>query len=45
MTAMKQIGDRLDGRPTQAVVGDDNSPLISVIEHIIVDPKHTRPAN
>lgn len=25
--AIKELGDRLDGRPTQAIVGPDNGPL------------------
>lgn len=38
MTAMKEIGDRLDGRPTQGVAGDPEGPAIEVIKRIIVDP-------
>lgn len=39
ITAMKEIGDRLDGRPTQTLAGDPDSPHKLVIE--IRDP--TRP--
>jgi len=43
MTAMKELGDRLDGKPAQAVVGGyDDDPAIRVITEIrrsIVDPK------
>ena len=27
MTALKELGDRLDGKPAQAIVGDDEQPL------------------
>ena len=37
--AIKEIGDRLDGKPKQAIVGGDegDQPLIVRIERIIVD--------
>ncbi len=42
MSAMKEIDDRLDGRPTQAIAGDDNASGISVIHRVIVDAaKHS----
>ena len=41
MSAMKEIGDRLDGRPTQAITGDDSAPPISVIKRVIVDSRNT----
>jgi hypothetical protein len=41
--AAKEIGDRLDGRPAQAVIGgDEDDPAINVIhriERVIVRPK------
>lgn len=40
--AYKEIGDRLDGKPAQAVIGDDSAPPVRVIAEIrrsIVDPK------
>lgn len=41
--AAREIGDRLDGKPAQAIVGgDEDDPAINVvtrIETIIVDPK------
>jgi hypothetical protein len=41
--AYKEIGDRLDGKPAQAIIGgDENDPAIRVITEIrttIVDPK------
>ena len=43
--AAREIGDRLDGKPAQAIVGgEDDDPSIKVvhkIERVIVDPKHT----
>ena len=33
-TAMKEIGDRLDGKPAQTIMGDDDSPLqITIVKH------------
>lgn len=26
--AVKEIGDRLDGKPAQAIVGEDNGPVV-----------------
>ncbi len=43
--AAREIGDRLDGKPAQAIVGgEDDDPAINLvhrIERVIVDPKHT----
>ena len=42
LAAMKEINDRLDGRPAQAITlqGDEDNPLkIQSIERIIVKPK------
>lgn len=41
IAALKEIGDRLDGRPAQALsVGSDpDQPLITRIERVIVDPR------
>jgi hypothetical protein len=38
MTAVKEIGDRLDGKPAQSALiqGDPDNPLIQVIERRIV---------
>jgi hypothetical protein len=38
--AMKELGDRLDGKPAQTISGDPENPLtvISKIERLIVDP-------
>lgn len=34
MAAVKELGDRLDGRPAQAIVGEDDSPLkIVILKH------------
>lgn len=40
--AAREIGDRLDGKPAQAIVGEEENPLsvIHRIERVIVDPKH-----
>jgi hypothetical protein len=32
--AAKEVGDRLDGKPAQAIVGDDDEPPINVITRI-----------
>lgn len=41
--AAKEVGDRLDGKPAQAIVGgdEDDSPvkMLHKIERVIVDPK------
>lgn len=39
--SVQEIGNRLDGKPAQAIVGDADSPLemIHRIERVIVDPK------
>ena len=31
MQAMKEIGDRIDGKPAQAITGDDESPVRMLI--------------
>jgi hypothetical protein len=32
--AVKEIGDRLDGKPAQTIMGDDDSPLtITIVKH------------
>jgi len=43
LSAMKEINDRLDGRPRQCVTvsGDDKNPLITKIERVIVDTRDT----
>ena len=43
-SSFREIGDRLDGKPAQAlkVSGDEENPLaVSIIERTIVDPKNT----
>ena len=38
--ALKEIGDRIDGKPTQVIAGDPDNPLgFELIERRIVDPK------
>lgn len=41
--AAKEVGDRLDGKPAQAIVGDDEEAAVKVIHRVerhIVDPAH-----
>jgi len=38
MQAIKEIGDRLDGKAPQAIIGDNENPVgIQMIERVIVD--------
>lgn len=41
--AIQEIGNRLDGKPAQALIhqGDDEAPLIMRIERVIADPGNT----
>jgi hypothetical protein len=40
MAALKELGDRLDGKPAQTVGSDPDQPLrLEQIQRIIVDPK------
>jgi hypothetical protein len=46
-TAFREIGDRLDGKPAQAIIGgeDGDNPLamqIIAIQHTIITPRHKR---
>lgn len=39
MAAIKEIGDRIDGKPAQAIVGDPDAPItFAKIAREIVDP-------
>lgn len=40
--ALKEIGDRLDGKAAQRVehAGDDESPVVHEIRNVIVDPRN-----
>jgi hypothetical protein len=40
--AIKEVGDRLDGKAVQAIVGDDEHDPVRInrIERVIVDPQH-----
>lgn len=40
--AIKELADRLDGKVTQPIGGDDDDPLniIHTIRRVIVDPRH-----
>ena len=39
--ALKEVGDRLDGKPAQQVQlsGDADAPIVQRIEQVIVDPQ------
>lgn len=40
--SIQEIGNRLDGKPAQAIVGDDSQDPVKVvhrIERVIIDPK------
>lgn len=40
LAALKELGDRLDGKPAQVIAGDPENPLgFEMIERKIVDPK------
>lgn len=41
LAALKELGDRIDGKPAQSIIGDEENPLniIQRIERVIVDPK------
>lgn len=41
LPALKEFGDRIDGKPAQAIIGEEDNPLhvVSRIERVIVDPK------
>lgn len=40
VTALREIGDRVDGKPAQVLQGDPDNPLhVEMIERRIVDPK------
>ena len=43
--ALKEIGDRLDGKPAQQVQlsGDPDAPLRHRVEQVIVDPESVKP--
>ena len=40
MAAIKELGDRLDGKPAQTLSGDPENPLVfQQIRRLVVDPK------
>ena len=43
MDAIKEIGDRMDGKPAQAIENGENGPLelLHRIERVIVDPANS----
>lgn len=42
--AMKEIGDRLDGKAAQTISGDPDAPLVHKIERVIVDGSSSKDA-
>lgn len=40
--AIKEIGDRIEGKPAQAMTigGDKENPMITRVENVIIDPKN-----
>lgn len=39
VTALKEVGDRIDGKPAQAITGADGGPVqLERIERVIVEP-------
>lgn len=42
VSAMKEFGDRVDGKVAQAIIGDDEADPVRIetIRNIIVDPRH-----
>jgi hypothetical protein len=45
--AFREVGDRLDGKPAQAIIGgeDSDNPIamqVTAIEHTIVQPGHRK---
>lgn len=39
VTAAREIGDRLDGKPTQAITGAEGGPVEHIIEVVYVKPE------
>jgi hypothetical protein len=39
MAAIKEIGDRMDGKPAQAIVGDDSQPVTLTLRWAVEEPK------
>jgi len=37
--AVKELGDRLDGKASQPITGEDGGPILQAIEVTIVDPQ------
>lgn len=44
VSALKEIGDRVDGKPAQMLIGDADNPLVfQEVVRAIVDPKKDEP--
>lgn len=43
LPAIKELGDRIDGKSAQSVTlsGDQENPVVTEVRRTIVDPKHT----
>lgn len=39
MGAIKEIGDRMDGKPAQAIVGDADQPVTLTLRWAVEEPK------
>jgi hypothetical protein len=37
--AIRELGDRLDGKPNQSISGPDDGPIHHKVEQVIVDPE------
>lgn len=38
--AIREVGDRLDGKPTQPIGGDEDAPIYHRVLREVFDPKH-----
>jgi len=45
MQAIKELADRTDGKPAQAIVGDDESDPINVVTKIVREIVRPQPSN
>lgn len=44
IAALREIGDRVDGKPAQTISGDPDQPLVTRIERVIIDGPKTSDA-
>lgn len=45
MQAIKELADRTDGKPAQAIVGDDEAPSIQMVTKIVREIVRPQPSN